>query len=229
MKILVIDVGGTSIKVLATGHRTPVKIPSGPTMTAKLMVRMVREAVADWDYSAVSIGYPGPVKDGKPASEPKNLGRGWVGFDFAKAFGCPVKLINDAAMQAVGSYKGGRMLFLGLGTGLGSTLIVDGVVAPMELAHLPYRRGRTYEQYVGKAGLDRLGKRRWRRHVEDVTKRLAAALEADDVVLGGGNAKCLSTLPAGVRVGNNGHAFVGGYRLWTHPRSWHGRGRTSIT
>jgi polyphosphate glucokinase len=155
--------------------------------------------------------------------EPKNLGRGWVGFDFSKAFDRPVKVINDAAMQAVGSYEGGRMLFLGLGTGLGSTLIVDGVVAPMELAHLPYRHGRTYEQYVGKAALDRLGKRRWRRYVADVTKRLAAALEADDVVLDGGNATCLSTLPAGVRVGNNGHAFVGGYRLWTHPRSWQRR------
>jgi polyphosphate glucokinase len=215
MKILVIDVGGTSVKILATGHRTPIKLPSGPTMTPKLMVRMVREAVADWEYSVVAIGYPGPVAHGKPVGEPKNLGRGWVGFDFHKAFGRPVKVINDAAMQAIGSYTGGRMLFLGLGTGLGTTLIVDGVVAPMELAHLPYKHGCTYEDYVGKASLDRFGKRKWRRYVADVTKRLGAALEVDYVVLGGGNAKFLDKAPDGARFGNNGHAFAGGYRLWT--------------
>ncbi len=214
MKILVIDVGGTSIKLLATGHRTPIRIASGRGLTPKRMVRLVRDAVNGWDYSAVSIGYPGPVKDGTPAKEPKNLGRGWVGFDFHRAFGRPVKVVNDAAMQAIGSYKKGRMLFLGLGTGLGTTLILDGVVAPMELAHLPYKRGRTYEQYVGKAGLERSGKKKWRRHVADVTTRLKAALEVDEVVVGGGNAKFLTRLPRGVRSGSNSLAFLGGYRLW---------------
>ena len=214
MKVLVVDIGGTAIKLLATGRRTPVRIPSGPTMTAKRMVQLVRQAVADWDYSYVSIGYPGPVKDGKPVKEPKNLGRGWKRFDFRQAFGRPVKVVNDAAMQALGSYRGGRMLFLGLGTGLGSTLIADGVIAPMELAHLPYKNGRTYEEYVGKAGLERAGKKKWRRHVVDVVNRLKAALEADEIVIGGGNAKHLRRLPPGVRRGGNGQAFVGGYRLW---------------
>ena len=215
MKILVIDIGGSSIKLLATGHRTPLKVPSGPTMTPRRMVRDVQKAVAGWEYDVISIGYPAPVANGRPGGEPKNLGRGWVGFDFRKAFGRPVRLINDAAMQAIGSYTGGRMLFLGLGTGLGTTLIVDGVVAPMELAHLPYRHGRTYEEYVGKAGFERMGKKKWREVVADVTTRLGTALEADYVVLGGGNAKFLDTLPAGARCGNNGHAFAGGYRLWT--------------
>jgi predicted NBD/HSP70 family sugar kinase len=178
------------------------------------MVSKVKEAVAGWDYSVVSIGYPGPVKDGRPVKEPKNLGRGWVGFDFARAFGRPVRVLNDAAMQALGSYKKGRMLFLGLGTGLGSTLILDGVVAPMELAHLPYKNGKTYEQVVGKAGLERTGKKKWRKNVEDVTNRLRAALEVDEVVIGGGNAKLLKELPSGARAGKNGYAFVGGYRLW---------------
>jgi polyphosphate glucokinase len=214
MKILVIDVGGTFIKVLATGHRKPLKIPSGPAMTPQRMVRLVREAIAGWEYSVVSIGYPGPVKDGKPLKEPKNLGRGWVRFNFSRAFGCPVKLINDAAMQALGSYRGGRMLFLGLGTGLGTTLILEGVIAPMELAHLPYANGRTYEEYIGKAALKRCGKKEWRRRVADVTKRLSVALEADDVVLGGGNAKHLRRLPSHIRCGSNRNAFIGGYRLW---------------
>ena len=214
MKILVIDVGGTTIKVLATGHRTPIKLRSGPHLTAKKMVRLVRKAVADWQYAAVSIGFPGPVTRNTPAREPRNLGRGWVGFDFRTAFGRPVKVTNDAAMQALGSYKSGRMLFLGLGTGLGTTLIVDGVVAPMELAHPPYRKGRTYEESVGKAALERVGKKKWRRRVADVTRRLAAALQADDVVIGGGNAKLLRKLPAGARRVSNRHAFIGGYRLW---------------
>ena len=214
MKVLVIDIGGTSVKVLSTGRRTPLKIPSGPRMTPKQMARLVLNAVAGWDYSAVSIGYPGPVKNGKPTKDPMHLGRGWVNFDFAKAFGRPVKVINDAAMQAVGSYKGGRMLFLGLGTGLGSTLIVEGVVAPMELAHLPYKKGRTYEEYVSKEALQRFGKKKWRRTVAEITERLGAALEADDVVIGGGNAKHLGRLPAGVRGGGNARAFAGGYRLW---------------
>ena len=214
MNILVIDVGGTNIKALATGRRKPLKIPSGPKMTAQKMVRLVRQGTTDWHYAGVSIGYPGPVLHGKYVSEPANLGGGWVGFDFKKAFRCPVRLINDAAMQALGNYKGGRMLFLGLGTGLGSALIVDGVLEPMELAHMPYAKGRTYEEQVGKAALKRLGKNKWRRGVADVVMRLKAALEADDVVLGGGNAKLLRALPRGVRLGSNANAFAGGYRLW---------------
>jgi polyphosphate glucokinase len=214
MGILVIDVGGTLIKVLATGRKKPLKIRSGPKMSAKEMVRAVKQATADWQYSVVSIGYPGPVLHGKPVTEPRNLGDGWVGFNFKQAFGCPVRVINDAAIQALGSYKGGRMLFLGLGTGLGSALIVDGVLEPMELAHLPYKKGRTYEQYVGKAGLKRFGKKKWRRHGADVITRLKATLEADDVVIGGGNAKSLRALPKGVRLGANANAFICGYRLW---------------
>ena len=213
--ILVIDVGGTHVKVLATGISTPIKIPSGPTLTAREMVRRVRQATKGWRYAAVSIGYPGPVVHGKPVSEPRHLGDGWLGFDFKKAFGCPVKIVNDAAMQALGSYNGGRMLFLGLGTGLGSALIVDGVLEPMELAHLPYRKGRTYEETVGEAALEHFGKKKWRREVADVVTRLKTALETDDVVVGGGNAKKLKALPNGVRLGSNANAFIGGYRLWT--------------
>jgi len=213
-KILAIDVGGTHVKVLATGRRKPLEIPSGPKMTAKQMVRDVREGTTGWRYSVVSIGYPGPVLHGKPVSEPANLGGGWVGFDYVKAFGHPVRLINDAAMQALGSYKGGRMLFLGLGTGLGSALIVDGALEPMELAHLPFKKGKTYEDLVGNAALQRFGKKKWRRYVADVVTRLQAALEADDVVVGGGNAKFLRSLPKGVRLGSNANAFIGGYRLW---------------
>ena len=216
-KILAIDIGGTHVKVLATGRRKPLEIPSGPKMTAKQMVRDVREGTTGWRYSVVSIGYPGPVLHGKPVSEPANLGGGWVGFDFKKAFGHPVRLINDAAMQALGSYKGGRMLFLGLGTGLGSALIVDGVLEPMELAHLPYKKGKTYEDLVGEAALRRFGKKKWRGYVTDVITRLQAALEADEVVVGGGNAKLLRSLPKGVRLGSNANAFTGGYRLWKNP------------
>jgi polyphosphate glucokinase len=214
MDVLVIDVGGTHVKVLATRRRTPLEIRSGPKMTASEMVRQVKQGTAGWRYSVVAIGYPGPVLHGKPLSEPVNLGGGWVGFDFAKAFGHPVRVINDAAMQALGSYKGGRMLFLGLGTGLGSALIVDGELEPMELAHLPYKTGQTYEDRVGKAALNRLGKKKWRRNVAAVLTRLQAALEPDDVVVGGGNAKFLRTLPKGVRLGSNANAFAGGYRLW---------------
>jgi polyphosphate glucokinase len=213
-RVLVVDVGGTHIKLLLSGQRTPRKIPSGPTLTARAMVRDVMKVVKDWPYEAVSLGYPGPVVRGLPRREPPNLGGGWVGFDFRKAFGCPVKVINDAAMQAMGSYEGGRMLFLGLGTGLGSALIVDGVLAPMELAHLPYRKGRSYEDYVGLGGLKRFGKRRWQRHVADVTSQLREALQAEYVVLGGGNAKKLEKLPATARLGANNNAFVGGFRLW---------------
>jgi polyphosphate glucokinase len=210
----VIDVGGTNVKLLASGQRQPIKIPSGPRMTPKRMVSDVQEAVNDWAYDVVSIGYPGAVLHGKPIGEPRNLGSGWVGFNFRRAFGRPVKLINDAAMQAWGSYKGGRMLFLGLGTGLGTALVIDGMLEPMELAHLPYRKGRTYEEYVGKTGLERLGKKKWRRHVADVIIRLRAALEVQDVVVGGGNAKLLDRLPRGVRRVDNANAFAGGVRLW---------------
>ena len=216
MRILVIDIGGTHVKVLATGHRQRVEFPSGPKMTPAKMVAAVWAATAGWKYDAVSIGYPGPVVHGHPLCEPHNLGPGWVGFDFKKAFGGrPVKIINDAAMQALASYKGRRMLFLGLGTGLGAALIVDGVLEPLELAHLPYQKGRTYEDYLGLAGLKRLGKRKWRRHVNEVVKLFKAALEADYVVLGGGNARLLKKLPPGSCLGNNANAFRGGYRLWS--------------
>jgi polyphosphate glucokinase len=214
VKVLVLDVGGTHIKVSAEGRREPVKIPSGPRLTAKRMVALVKRAVRGWQYSVVSIGYPGPVLHGRPIANPKNLGEGWVGFNFHKAFRRPVRLINDAAMQALGSYRGGRMLFLGLGTGLGTAMIIDGVVEPMELAHLPYKKGRTYEDYVGLAGLQRGGKKKWRKHVRDVIVMLQRALEADDVVVGGGNARLLKELPPGVRLGGNEHAFIGGIRMW---------------
>ena len=213
-RVLAIDVGGTHVKVLATGRRTAVHIPSGPHMTARAMVAAVRKQTATWKYDVVSIGFPGPVLHGKPVAEPKNLGGGWVGFDFRKAFRKPVKMVNDAAMQALGSYRGGRMLFLGLGTGLGTALIVDGVLEPMEIAHLPYKNGKTYEDYVGLHGLKRLGKRKWRSHVADVVQKLATALEAEDVVLGGGNVKKLDTLPPHARLGDNANAFAGAVRLW---------------
>jgi predicted NBD/HSP70 family sugar kinase len=212
--ILVIDVGGTNVKILASGQKTPIKIPSGETMSATKMVTEVRKAAAKWKYTAISIGYPGPVLHNQPVSEPHNLASGWVGFDFAKAFGCPVKMVNDAAMQALGSYEGGRMLFLGLGTGLGSALVVDDILEPMELAHLPYKKGRTYEDYVGLRGLERLGKKKWRKNVLDVVEQLKKALEADYVVLGGGNAKVLKDLPEGARMGTNENAYLGGFRLW---------------
>ena len=213
MRALVIDVGGTHVKVLATGRREPVEIPSGPRMTARAMVQAVRKATAGWKYEAVSIGYPGPVVHGKPLADPVNLGGGWVRFPFEKAFGCPVRMINDAAMQAMGSYDGGRMLFLGLGTGLGSAMIVDGTLEPMELAHLPYK-SRTYEDYVGERGRKRLGKKKWRREVAVVIQLFKAAFDADYVVVGGGNAKRLTNLPRGVRLGHNANAFLGGFKLW---------------
>jgi polyphosphate glucokinase len=214
IKVLVVDVGGTNVKILATSERSPRKVRSGPNMTAQQMVETVQHLAADWSYDAVSLGYPGAVRHGLPATEPKNLSDGWVGFDFEKAFGCPVKVINDAAMQALGSYEGGRMLFLGLGTGLGSALITDGVLVPMELAHLRYRKGRTYEDYVGLRGLKRYGQKKWRRYVADVVAALRDALQADYVVLGGGNATKLKRLPEGARFGDNKHAFTGGFRLW---------------
>jgi len=213
-KILVIDVGGTHIKVRRTGHTEERKMDSGPAVTAAKMVRDVKRITSDWDYEVVSIGYPGPVVHGHPIHNPYNLGGGWVGFDFAKAFGHPVRVINDAAMQALGSYKGGRMLFLGLGTGLGSAMIVEHVLAPMELAHLPYKNGKTYEDYLGIRGYKRLGKKAWRRHVAEVVKLLKNALNPDFVVLGGGNSKNLKKLPPGARLGDNHNAFMGGDRLW---------------
>lgn len=213
-KVLVIDVGGTNVKMLATGQKEPRRYPSGPTMTPRKMVRLVKKSVRDWKFDCVSLGYPGPIINGHPLREPHNLGRGWVGFNFRKAFGCPTKVINDAAMQAVGSYKGGRMLFLGLGTGLGSAMIVNGMLEPMELAHLIYKNGKTYEDYLGLRGLERSGKKKWRQHVAKITKRLKTALEADYVVLGGGNSKKLKNLPPGTRLGNNLNAFLGGFRMW---------------
>ncbi len=213
MNVLVIDVGGTHVKVLATGQDTKREFASGPTLTPKRMVSEVRKLAADWSYDAISIGYPGPVLRHRPVSEPWNLGRGWKGFDFGAAFKRPVKVVNDAAMQALGSYKHGKMLFLGLGTGLGSAVIVDGIVEPMELGHLPYRKA-TFEDYVGVRGLEKYGKKKWRRHVADTVERLIAALEPEDVILGGGNVHKLKKLPPGCRAGDNANAFRGGFRLW---------------
>jgi predicted NBD/HSP70 family sugar kinase len=213
-KILVIDVGGTHVKVRVSGNREERKVVSGSAMTAGRMVRAVKRLVKDWTYDAVSIGYPGVVIHGRPVHEPYNLGGGWVGFDFAKAFGCPVKIVNDAAMQALGSYKGGCMLFLGFGAGLGSAMIVDGILEAMELAHLPYKKKKTYEDYVGDRALKHLGKKKWRRYVADVVTRLKNALEFDYVVLGGGNSRHLKDLPPGAELGDNRNAFIGGIRLW---------------
>jgi polyphosphate glucokinase len=213
-KILVIDIGGTHVKMLATGQKEPRHFPSGPTLTPAAMVKQVKEATKDWEYDRISMGYPGPIINGRPLRDPHNLGNGWMAFNFEKAFGLPVKIINDAAMQALGSYEGGHMLFLGLGTGLGSAMIVDGFLQPMELAHLIYKKGKTYEDYLGVRGLERLGKKKWRRHVAKVVELLKEALAADYVVLGGGNSKKLDTLPDGARLGKNENAFVGGFRLW---------------
>jgi predicted NBD/HSP70 family sugar kinase len=219
-RVLVVDIGGTHIKVWRPGRRRVVEIDSGRNMTAKKMVRRVLKAVQPSEYKAVAIGYPGPVLHGSPIVEPTNLGGGWVGFDYEKAFGKPTRIINDAAMQALGSYRGGRMLFLGLGTGLGSALIVDGMLEPLELAHLPYRNGRTFEDYVGQRALERLGKKKWRRAVKDVVQRLREAVQADDVVLGGGNVKHLKRLSDEVRRGSNANAYRGGMTLWA-PSSRH--------
>src|SRR6267154_1725556 len=213
MNVLVVDVGGTHVKILATGQKAHRQFDSGPKLTPGVVVAGVRKLASDWKYDGVSIGYPGPVLNGRPFFEPPNLGKGWVGFNFKAAFKRPVKVVNDAVMQALGSYKGGKMLFLGLGTGLGSAMIVDGVIEPMELGHLPYKR-HTYEDYVGQRGIDRWGKHKWRRHVADVVAYLVAALEPEDVVLGGGNVKQLEKLPPGCRAGDNANAFAGGFRLW---------------
>jgi polyphosphate glucokinase len=217
MRVLVIDVGGTHVKLLATGRREPVKIDSGPTLTAAAMVKAVKAATRDWSYDVVSIGFPGPVIHGRPLREPHNLGTGWVRFDFDRAFGKPVRIINDAAMQALGSYAGGRMLFLGLGTGLGAAAIDDGHLEPMEIAHLEYKKGKTYEDYLGTRGLERQGRRRWERRVHEIAEQLRSALVCDYVVLGGGNAKLLKSLPPRTRIGDNANAFVGGFKLWQRP------------
>jgi len=216
MNVLVIDIGGTNVKLLATGQKERRRFESGPHLTPKRMVAGVRLLAADWQYDVVSIGYPGCVRNNRPITEPHNLAQGWVGFNFKAAFKRPVKIINDAAMQALGSYRRGTMLFLGFGTGLGSALVVEGHVVPMELAHLPYKRG-TYEDYLGARGLKRLGKKKWRQHVMTCVERLIPALQLDDVVLGGGNAKQLKVVPAGCRLGDNTHAFPGGFRLWAKP------------
>ncbi|HKU40938.1 MAG TPA: ROK family protein [Polyangiales bacterium] len=222
MKILVIDVGGTRVKVCATGQKETRSAPSGPKLTAPQMVRAVKELTRDWEYEVISIGFPGPITQGRIAQEPHNLGPGWVGFDFANEFGHPVRLINDAAMQALGSYRGGSMLFLGLGAGLGSAMIVDGTIEPLELAHLPYRDGYTYDECMGVRGLERLGEDAWRAQVEDVAVRLKAAMQADDLVIGGGNSNRLRPpLPAGARLGNNDNAFLGGFALWETSRTPH--------
>ncbi len=214
MRVLVIDVGGNNVKLLATGQKEPRKVPSGPDLTPRRMVADVRRAAADWAYDAVTIGFPGPVRDGHPAQEPHNLGRGWVRFDYRTAFGKPVRILNDAAMQALGSYHGGRMLFLGLGTGLGAALVLDGLVHPLEIAHLSYDGDLTYEDLLGRRGLERLGKRTWRRLVGRIVPELHAAFQVDEVVLGGGNAKHLRELPAASRLGDNARAFLGGFRVW---------------
>jgi polyphosphate glucokinase len=217
LNVLVIDIGGTHVKILATGQAEHREFPSGPELTPRRMVAGVKKLAADWKYSAITIGYPGVVAHNRPVAEPHNLGHGWIGFQFEKAFRHPVKLINDAAMQALGSYKGGKLLFLGLGTGLGSAMVVDGVVEPMALGPLPYKNA-TYEDYVGLRGLEKRGKKKWRAHVAEVVERLIAALEPDDVVLGGGNVKKLKKLLPGCRKGDNAKAFIGGFRLWENTR-----------
>ena len=221
MKVLVIDVGGTHVKILATGQKAAREFESAPQMTPEQMVAGVKALAGAWRYDAVAVGYPGAVLHNRPVAEPYNLGRGWVDFDFEAAFGCPAKVINDAAMQALGSYQRGNMLFLGLGTGLGTAMVFKGTVAPMELGHLPYRRA-TFEDYVGRRGLERLGKKKWRRHVHEVIELLRAALLPDDIVIGGGNAARLPDLPAGCRRGDNANAFVGGFRLWEAQRKGKG-------
>jgi polyphosphate glucokinase len=213
-RILVIDIGGTNLKVAGTGHPETVKIPSGTEMSAARMVREVKKAAQGWGYQAVSIGYPGLVVNGRPVHEPHNLALGWVNFDFRKAFGCPVKMINDAAMQALGSYEGGTMLFLGLGTGLGSALVSESGLEPMELAHLAYRKHKTYEDYAGLRGLEVMGRKKWQKHVTLIVNHFREVLGADFVVLGGGNSKRLKSLPPKCRLGDNTNAIKGGLRMW---------------
>jgi polyphosphate glucokinase len=217
MKVLVIDIGGTHIKVASTDKRVPIKIVSGPQMTAAQMAQQVLAATESWKYDCISIGYPGPVEHDRPLAEPHNLAAGWIDFPYQKTFGKPLRFINDAAMQALGGYQGGRMLFLGTGTGLGSAMIFDGTVVPLELAHLPYKNGRTYEEYAGLAGLQRRGKKRWRKSVLDIIARLQAGLVCDYILLGGGNAKLMKELPSHVILGANSNAVEGGLKLWEKP------------
>lgn len=217
MRVLVIDVGGTHVKVAGSWDRVTHRIPSGPAMTAADMVRGVLALTKDWDYEAVSLGYPGPVKDNRPFREPVNIAGGWTTVDFQRAFGKPVKVINDAAMQALGSYAGGRMLFLGLGTGLGTAIVDHWHVEPLEIAHLPYRKDQSYEDYLGDAGLQRLGDERWEQHVHTVCDLFRAALLCDSIVLGGGNARKLVHLPDAATRGSNENAIHGGVRLWERP------------
>jgi polyphosphate glucokinase len=213
-RVLVIDIGGTGIKLLASGQSERTKLPSGPTLTPDELVERVTQASEDWACDVISIGYPGPVEGNAILAEPKNLGIGWVDFDFGAAFGKPVKIVNDAAMQAIGSYAGDEMLFLGLGTGLGSALITHGTLQPLELAHLPYNKGRSYEDYLGKAGLKKRGKKKWTAKVFEIVPAFRTAFQVDYVVLGGGNANLLDTLPEHTRRGGNELAFEGGFRLW---------------
>lgn len=213
MKVLAVDIGGTNVKILATGQTEGRKFASGRTLTPRKMVAQVQKLAGDWEYDVVSIGYPGRVVDDHATTEPRNLASGWVGFDFAKAFGCPAKVINDAAMQALGSYNGGTMLFLGLGTGLGSALIIRGHIVPMELGALSYGKG-SVEDYVGRRGLEKLGKKKWRKIVDQLVERLVSALLLDEAVIGGGNAQKLKQAPRGCRIGTNANAFTGGFRMW---------------
>ena len=214
MQILAVDIGGSHVKVLASGQTEPRRMDSGRDLTAGAMVAGVKALAADWAYDVISMGFPGQVVHNMPAHEPVNLGTGWIGFDYEAAFGKPIRIINDAAMQALGSYEGGRMLFLGVGTGLGSAMIVDSQLEPMELGHLPYKNGKTYEDYIGQRGLDRLGKKRWREEVLKVIDTFRTALQPDYIILGGGHAKRRKELPPGVRLGDNANAFLGGFRLW---------------
>jgi polyphosphate glucokinase len=218
MRVLAVDIGGTNVKLLASGQKTPRRFPSGKALTPKAMVDAVKQQAGDWQYDAVAIGYPGRVVRGRILVEPRNLGAGWVGFNFKSAFGCPVQVINDAAMQALGSYKRGLLLFLGLGTGLGAALVADGVVIPMELAHLSYKDG-SYEDYLGARALRKLGRKKWQKRVEFGTARMIEAIGPDVVVIGGGNAKKLKKLPKGCRLGDNSYAFAGGFRLFNTPRA----------
>ncbi len=216
MEVMTVDVGGSNVKVLTSGRsREEIRRKeSGPTMGPSEMVARARELADGWSYDVIAIGYPGPVRDDKPALDPKNLAPGWVGFDFERAFGKPVRMVNDAAMQAFGSYEGGKMLFLGLGTGLGSALVADDVLMPLELAHLPFKKGKTYEDFAGERALKSRGKKKWRETVAEITDVLAKALLVDYVVLGGGNVRHLEELPPGCRRGDNANAFTGGFRLW---------------
>jgi polyphosphate glucokinase len=212
--VLAIDIGGSHVKILTSAGGTERRVDSGPGLTPQRMVAAVKTLAEGLHYDVVSIGYPGPVHHNRPLTDPANLGKGWVGYDFAAQFGKPVKIVNDALMQAIGSYEGGRMLFLGLGTGLGAAMIVDNVAQPMELAHLPYKKSGSFEDYVGERGLEKRGKRKWRNYVFDVVDRLRAAMQPDYVVIGGGNVEKLDQLPADTRRGDNTRAFEGGFRLW---------------